>query len=341
MTDNVLTPDGVAEERRVALDSKKNTLEEVRVELFEASRDVIGSYRRYSCAKNKVSEKRSARNLSRLSKAEAELGTRIDSYNDSRSKMQDALDSVVAAYDEYLVSINVTGGPAATKKSARSMNACVRKVEKYIEKADDSVACILSHYTLCIRDNEGGENDAWTQKTPPVGENSASSVSFVHTNEVAVSPVSIDIGPTVERAVERAISELSDSLEKRIAETVSAVEIPAPESKDTAVIVAASERLAAAAEAMAGVIGELDRMIGDVGMLVEKCRSVAEVQQCTAATVTEIEKSQRLVSEEQAQLIRAQATLEASLKETIKVQKSLLKSNSKCIEKLDRQTKKK
>jgi DNA repair ATPase RecN len=164
--------------------------------------------------------------------------------------------------------------------------------------------------------------------------------NYVHSNEVEISPVSIDIGPTVERAVERAIAELSASLDRKIAETVSAAEIPVPESKDTAVIVSAAERLATAGEAMSAMITQLNTMVDVLGELTEKCRAIAEAQSSVAAELRDIEQRQAAASEAQEKLLQAQVDVEESIKDAVKVQRSLLKSNSKCIEKLDKQIKK-
>lgn len=338
MADNVLTVE-TAESLSLAVDSEKNSLEQMRTELYGVSKDVISSYKRYARAKDKVTVKKSARNLARLSKCEVDLGATIDHYDTAREKVQDALFAVISAHDKYLAALYPEDS-ASAKKSSRATESYIKKIERFIGKTDDSVACIISHYTLCICkaddgcDAEMAQNFAYdTQKTAP-------KAALVHTNEVEISPVSIDIGPTVERAVERAIAELSASLEKRIAETVSSVEIPVPESKDAAAIVSAAERLAAAGDAISGMISELDKMLADVSALVDRCHTVCDMQRSVADALRDVEEKQRLVNEEQARLVEAQAAVDDSLKEAIKVQKSLLKSNSKCIEKLDRQTKK-
>ncbi len=338
MTDNVLTVD-TAEALRLRVDSEKNSLEEMRTELYGVAKDVINSYKRYARAKDKASAKKSTRNLARLSKREADLGASIDSYDTAREKVQDALFAVISANDKHLEALYPEDS-ASAKRASRAMESYIRKTERFIEKTDDSIACITSHYTLRISKTDNEADAPVAQNSSYGTQNSAPKASFVHTNEVEISPVSIDIGPTVERAVERAIAELSDSLEKRIAETVSAVDIPVPESKDTAVIVAAAERLSAATEAMTGMITELDKMIGEVGAIVERCRTLADMQSSVADGLSGIEEKQRLVNEAQARLIEAQTEVDVSLKEAVKIQKSLLKSNSKCIEKLDKQRKK-
>ena len=338
MADNVLTVE-TAESLSLAVDSEKNSLEQMRTELYGISKDVISSYKRYARSKDKVTVKRSARNLARLSKCEVDLGATIDHYDTAREKVQDALFAVIAAHDKYLASL-YPEDTATAKRSSRATESYIKKIERFAQKTDDSVACIISHYTLRISKADDDCDTEMTQNLAYDTPKTAPRATAVHTNEVEISPVSIDIGPTVERAVERAIAELSTSLEKRIAETVSSVEIPVPESKDTAVIVSAAERLVAAGEAMTSMMSELDKMLADVGALVERCRTISEMQRCTADELSSIEEKQRAVNEEQARLVEAQAAVGDSLKEAVKVQKSLLKSNSKCIEKLDRQTKK-
>ena len=338
MADNVLTVE-TAESLSLAVNSEKSSLEQMRTELYGVSKDVISSYKRYARSKDKAAVKSSARNLARLSKCELDLGETIDHYDIAREKIQDVLFAVISAHDKQLTAL-YSEDSARAKKSSRAMDSYIKKIERFIGKTDDSVACIISHYTLRISNADDGVDAKMTQNFAYDTPKTVPRAAAVHTNEVEISPVSIDIGPTVERAVESAIAELSASLEKRIAETVSSVEIPVPESKDTAVIVSAAERLAAAGEAMTSMMSELDKMLTDVSALVERCRTISETQCSVADVLSSIEEKQRAVNDEQARLVEAQAAVDDSLKDAVKVQKSLLKSNSKCIEKLDRQTKK-
>lgn len=372
MTEDNLMAVDTAEALRLAIDNEKNSLEEVRTELFGSSKDVISSYKRYSRARGKVGEKRSPRNLARLSRAETELGAHIDAYNVARGRVQDALGAVVSAHDKYLEALSLSDDVATAKRSARSMDSYVRKIERFIEKTDDSVACISSHYTLRIRAAEDGEDDGeLSPNSTNVAQKSVPNASFVHTNEVAVSPVSIDIGPTVERAVERAIAELSDTLEKRISETLRAVELPTPESTDTAALAGARDRLVTVSASLGELLENLDKIISDTEKMAEKCRAVVEMQRSAAREMQGIEVKQRLVNQEQAELVEAeevvlqhqkliterhaeiaeaqklsadavkqiteaQRAIDSSLKESLKSQKALLSSNSKYSERLNK-----
>ena len=136
------------------------------------------------------------------------------------------------------------------------MDSYTKRIERFIDKVNDSVACIASHYALCIRAKE-------EEKEPPVAEEIAydapktvPNTTYVHSNEVEISPVSINIGPTVERAVERAIAELSDALDKRISETLSTVELPAGNTADAAAVLDAAERVSTAAKALSEVLAD-------------------------------------------------------------------------------------
>lgn len=365
MTEDNLMAVDTAEALRLAIDNEKNSLEEVRTELFGCSKDVISSHKRYSRTRGKVSEKRSPRNLARLSRAETQLGAHIDAYNVARGRVQDALGSVVSAHDKYLEALSLSDDVATAKRSARSMDSYVRKIERFLEKTDDSVACISSHYTLRIRaaGNDGDDADLSPNSTNVV-QKSVPSPSFVHTNEVAVPPVSIDIRPTVERAVERAIAELSDALEKRISETLHTFELPTAESADTDALAEAADRLVAVSASLGEVLERLDKIVADTGKMAEKCRAVVEMQRSAAREMQGIEVKQRLVNQEQAELVEAQEVvlqhqkliaerhaeiaeaqklsadavkqiaeaqraIDSSLKESLKSQKALLLSNSK------------
>ena len=297
MTEENLTTVDTAEALRLSIDSEKNSLEEVRVELYGTSRDVISSYKRYSRARGKVGEKRSARNLARLSRAETELGAHIDSYTAARDRVSSALSSVIAAHDKYLEALALSDDTVAAKRSARSMDNYVRRIERCIEKTDDSIACISSYYELRIgADDEEDKSVALSQNSSPVVGKSAPSASFVHTNEVAVSPVSIDIGPTVERAVERAIAELSGTLEERISETVRAIELPT--LGDTSALAEATERLNSLSTSLSELIERLDGILADTEKMAERCQRIVEMQRTAAREMQGIEVKQRLVNQE-------------------------------------------
>ena len=361
----------VAEAPRLLVESEKNTLEELRVELYGASRDVISSYKRYLRAKGRVGEKRSMRNLSKLSKAEMELGMFLDGYSAAHDKILASLSTLSVANDKYISELYLSDDTSGAKKAARAMDSYVRKIERYIDKVDDSVASISTHYKISINAAEDDRDTEMSQKTTNDAPKNVPNTAYVHSNEVEVSPVSIDIGPTIERAVERAIAELSSSLEKRIATTVAEAKLPSGESCDAELLVTAAERVGCAAKALEEVLGELDKVVADVGAMVEKCRAVVDMQRSATREMQGIEVKQRLVNQEQAALIEAQEvvlqhqkllaekhaeiteaqsistdvvtkivesqkTIDASLKESIKVQKSLLASNAKYVEKLNK-----
>jgi DNA repair ATPase RecN len=340
MTNDISMPLDNVEAHLLLVQSEKNTLEELRAELYAASKDVISSYKRYSHIKGKLANKDSARIRAKLRKAEGELGACIDAYSSVQSKVRASITTLVEVHDNYLSELHLSGDVSAAKKAARAMDSYLKRIEGFVERVHESVACISSHYTLCIRARDDEFESPVAEKNTYDVQKTVPNTNYVHSNEVEIPPVSIDIGPTVERAVERAIAELSATLDRKIAETVSGAEIPVPESKDTAVIVSAAERLATAGEAMSAMITQLNTMVDVLGELTEKCRAISEAQSSVAAELSDIEQRQSAVSEAQEKLLQAQVDVEESIKDAVKVQRSLLKSNSKCIEKLDKQIKK-
>ena len=354
---------------RLLVESEKNNLEGLREEMYGTSKDVISSYKRYTRIRSKLAAKESVRTRAKLTKAEAELGMYIDAYNSSRNKVQTSLTVLIEVHDSYVSELHLSGDISAAKKAARAMDSYTKRIERFIDKVNDSVACIASHYALCIRAKE-------EEKEPPVAEEIAYDVpktvpntTYVHSNEVEISPVSINIGPTVERAVERAIAELSDALDKRISETLATVDLPTGNTADTAVVLDAAERVSTAAKALSEVLADLDTVIADVGAMVEKCRNIVEMQRGATREMQGIEVKQKLVNQEQtalieaqeivlqhqriisekhasiseaqslsadavAKIIESQTAIDSSLKDSIKAQKSLLKQ----YEKLNKQT---
>ena len=372
MTTESLLPVDNTEAVRLLVESEKNTLEGLREELYGTSRDVISSYKRYTRLKSKASEKKSVRIRARLAQAEDELGMYIDTYSLAQKKIQDSLVTLTGVHDKYVSELYLSDDISTAKKAARAMDSYVKRAERFVDKVNDSVACIASHYTLCIRARD-------EEKEIPVAEENAydmqknmPNTTYVHSNEVEISPVSINITPTVERAVERAINELSDALEKRIAETLSSVELPTGGTADTAAILDAADRLGTAAKVLSEVLCDLDKVVADVGTMVEKCRTVVEMQRSATREMQGIEVKQRLVNQEQtalieaqeivlqhqriltekhaeiadaqsltadvvAKIIESQKTIDSSLKDSIKAQKSLLSSNARYTEKLNKQ----
>ena len=277
-------------------ESEKNSLEELRTELYGASKDVQGSYKRYARAKSKMNEKSSPRNLARLSKAEQELGMFIEGYDAAYKRVQQTLSSLVKVHGNYVGELYLSGDSASAKKASRAMDSYVKKVERFIQRVADSVACISSHYELCIRASGGEKDELVSQKSAYDGEKMLPSTSYVHTNEVAVTPVSIDIGPTVERAVERAISELSDALERRIAEALNALELPTV--SDTSALSDAANRLNLLSAYAGELVERLDKLVSDTERMAERCQRIVEMQRATARELQGIEVKQRLVNQE-------------------------------------------
>lgn len=275
MEENVPVIDA-ADALRLAIDGEKSSLKGQRAELCGASRDVIRSYKKYSRAKNKAAQRKSTRNLMRLEKSQTELGMYIDGYAMAKEKMQSALDGVIKAYERYLDALCLAEDFSSAKKATRCMDFYVKRIERFIAKKDDSVACIASFYTLSIREPVGEQNAECAQKTEYGVQNSAPNSSLVHTNEVEISPVSIDIGPTVERAVERAIAEFSDVLEKRISElAVTAL-------NNSQALCEVADKIATANAALTDLLAELDKIISDVGVLNEICQTTDIQQDSTA-----------------------------------------------------------
>ena len=354
---------------RLLVESEKNNLESLREELYGTSKDVISSYKRYSRIRSKLAAKESVRTRAKLTKAEAELGMYIDAYNSSRNKVQTSLVVLIEVHDSYVSELHLSGDISAAKKAARAMDSYTKRIERFIDKVNDSVACIASHYALCIRAKEEEKEPALAEEIAYDVPKTVPNTTYVHSNEVEISPVSINIGPTVERAVERAITELSDALDKRISETLSTVELPAGNTADAAAVLDAAERVSTAAKALSEVLADLDTVIADVGAMVEKCRNIVEMQRGATREMQGIEVKQKLVNQEQtalieaqeivlqhqriisekhasiseaqslsadavAKIIESQTAIDSSLKDSIKAQKSLLKQ----YEKLNKQT---
>ena len=368
-SDNGLIIDN-AEASRLLVEGERNTLEELRAQMYGVSRDVISSYKRYSRSRSKVGAKESARALARLSKAEDELGRAISEYDVAKKRVHTSLSALMAVHGDYTGELYLSGDTTTAKRASRAMDSYTKRIERFIDKVDDSVACIVSLYTLRISVGDN-KKEAYVSKDQTYGMQNTVQSSVVHTSEVEVSPVSIDIGPTVERAVECAISELSGALEKRIVETLEATRLPVADSPDAALITDAAERIGNAAAALSTVLSDLDKVVADVGALADRCRAIVEMQRTTSREMQGIEVKQRLVNQEQTALIEAQEvvlqhqrliaekhteisgaqtamadavnsiiesqrSIDASLKESIKAQKSLLGSNAKYIERLNK-----
>ena len=302
-----------AEVLNLAIAAEKKSLDEKRAELHSASRDVIKSYKRYSRAKDKVAVKKSTRNLMRLEKSETELGMYIDGYAAAKERMQGALDAVVKAYEKYLEALCLSEDFGSAKKASRGMDSYVKRIERYINKEDNSVVCISSFYTLSMREPKGETDAERAQKSMSDVQSPTTTTSFVHTNEVEVSPVSIDISPTVERAVERAIEEFSSILDKRIAALDTATEYNAAALSELA------DKIAAVDAAISGLLANLDKAVSNTGVPSDGCPIIDVQESCTdglqdvEVEQTPVETEQTPVETEQTELIEAQqAALEQS-----------------------------
>ena len=373
-TDHISIVDAL-EGARLRVESEKNSLEELREALYAASKDVISSYRVYSRARAKVAERSSTRNLTRLAKSEEQLGTFIEIYTSAQNQVKEGLSNLTRVHDAYMASLYTAGESFGAKRAARMMDSYVRRFERFIDKVDESVACISSHYTLHINAEERRKTVERSQNLIYGLKEPESAAPAVNAREVAAPMASTDISSTVESAVERAIAELSGELEKKISETISTSKTAQTESVDPAVILDAADRIGGAAVSLGHVIAELDKVISDVGVIVDKCRTVVEMQRSVTREMQGIEVKQRLVNQDQTALIESQDTvfrnqkaisekhaqigeaqalaadavtriiesqkaIDASLKESIKVQKSLLGSNSKYIDKLNKKIEK-
>ncbi len=319
MEDNVSAGD-TAVVLRLTIDSEKNSLEERRVEFYGASKDVISSYKRYSRARDKVAQKRTTRNLMCLEKSQTELGMYIDAYTAAKARVQNALDTVIKANDKYLEALYLAEDSGGAKRASRGMDSYVKRIERFVDKTDDSIACISSFYTLHIRESGGESDESKTQNLTYGVQNSAPTATYVHTNEVEVSPVSIDIGPTVERAIERAIAEFSNALEKRISE------LAATGEHNAAALSEAADKLTTTKAALTDLLADLDKIISDVGVLTDRCRQIADMQRSSTRELQGIEVKQRLVNQEQTELAEAQ--------------ENMLERQRVLTEKLNRQTEK-
>ena len=372
MSEDNLTTVDTTEAPRLLVDSAKNDLESLSSQLHSASKDLMSAYKAYSRAKRRASAKASSRNLTRLAVAEDELGMTVNEYTVLKKQAQTSLAALVEVHGDYTGELYLSGDMSGAKKAARAMDSYTKKAELGIERIDDSVAGILSLYKLRIGTKEDKKVPQTAKDERPSGARPAPAAAIVHTSEVEVSPVSIDIGPTVERAVECAIAQLSESLEKRIAQTLETAELPVADSPDTALITEAAERIGSAAATLSGVIADIDKVVTEVGALAERCRTIVEMQRSTSREMQGIEVKQRLVNQEQTALIEAQEVvlqhqrllaenqaklneaqatsvgavnsiiesqraIDASLKVSIKAQKTLLSNNSRYVERLNGQ----
>ena len=323
----------------------------------------------YNDMKRSFENNEDDRSRSRLLAASIDLKTATDSYNRAGAYVKD----ILARYDDIYTKLLGFVGNGEARRLTSDKERMMREYDQRREDLTDSYTAIIKPEYVDEAEQKPDEQTPAEQKpdeqTPaeqkpdeqppaeqkpneqtPAEQNNRRFDTESSITRVNVAPVTLDIAPIVERAINATIARLNLGMEKKIDEYVASLSLPA---SGAALRPAESAPISQSSAALADQLAEEERNIHDrlkelctsVGQLIDqltelttvyynlssKQKELADLQRSTndmqRATLREqqgIQVNQRVIAQDQASLNEQQAIVMDKQRANVEQQKLIL-----------------
>lgn len=358
----------------------KADIKEALSEYRKVSRIVKRTGQAYLKRQKKSEKSGSDRAALRSDRAEEAYRFTRREYDSIGKRLKDCLSAIESEYTRVIDAHRARGNIKAMERAYSELDSYRDGVLSAIEKIDTATPNLLDEDDIDLDgldylDEPEYPDEPEVREEPRVTERREPPRAPAHitstVTSVTVEPVSIDVTPIVERAIESFVSRLDAGLSARLDEYVRAIELP-----DVSAHIATSvvQPAAAAVPAVSGevtalstellseeehIVEKLRTMCTSIASLLEemtalsasyhdislKCRELAELQRTvndmqrhTAREQKGVGVNQKLIADEQAEIIAAGTLVAESQKELAERQSALAALESEAVAISERNT---
>ncbi len=322
------------------------------------SRVVNDAYSAYDKARDLVSRRPGTKNEKRLSRAEESYRFARSEFERARVRINNILASVEREYSKLMDTYRARGNMKAAERAHIEHEEYRESVLSALDKSDTLKPApqpkeetpALDAPELDAQKMPARDTESPVTQTPP--QKPAAVTSTV--TSVTVAPVTIDITPIVERAIDSFIERLDIGLARRLEEytgalelprvsenTVNIVPVPATTAPDGGAVTELgaelleeeehiAEKLRTMCSSISTLLDELTSLSSAYHDISLKCRELAEIQRTlndmqrhTAREMKGVQVNQKLVADEQAELIAAETLVVESQRELIERERAV------------------
>ncbi|MBQ7362941.1 MAG: hypothetical protein IJW48_00660 [Clostridia bacterium] len=345
--------------RRGAVDAIKMYKADIKEELREykkLSRIVKSTYDAYEKTRIAVSKRSSSRSNKRNARAEESYRFARLEYDRVRGRLDTSLGFLEREYAKLMDTYRSRGNIKAAERAHKEYDEYHESVLTVMEKYASSELCLPTgsdsdflhepepkELATVSESRQEAAPEPESRQTPPIRPSAVSST----VTSVTVAPVTIDVTPIVERAIDSFIERLDVGLSRRIDEytkglslpdvtekvIVEAVPVTRPGALERGAVAELSSELLSEEE---HIISKLQGMCTSISSMLEeltalsstyhdislKCRELAELQRTvndmqrhTAREQKGVQVNQKLVADEQAEIIAAETLVVESQRE--------------------------
>ncbi len=302
---------------------------------------VATAHRAYSDAGLQNEKKPSVKNEKKLARAYESYTYATDTYKKASAKLSGTQNLIEREYGKLIELSRMQGNFKAADRTGAEYEEYRESYARQLAKNDKSEGL----YEI-VKSQEAAEAEepidvAPTAELPaPTAEPLMPKSVTPTMTSVNVAPVTIDVTPIVERAISSAIEKLNEGLSRKLDAYINNLSIPAVEAP-TAPVANANTQLDAGVlenviaeecgvvEKMKSLCESISALIVELGALSAECKTIADkqkelgelqkqindIQRHNVREQQGVQVNQRLVSEEQIELIAAQTLVAESQKE--------------------------
>ena len=314
---------------------------------------VATAHRAYSDAGLQNEKKPSVKNEKKLARAYESYTYAQDTYKQASEKLGTTQNLIEREYAKLIELSRMQGNFKAADRAGAEYEEYRESYARQLAKNDKSEGLYEIVKTQEAAEAEEPIDVAPTAELPaPTAEPLMPKSVTPTMTSVNVAPVTIDVTPIVEKAISSAIDKLSEGLNRKLDAYINNLSIPAVQIPTVAVAAAndnAKSELAAGVlenviaeecgvvEKMKSLCESISALIVELGALSAECKTIADkqkelgelqkqindIQRHNVREQQGVQVNQRLVSEEQIELIAAQTLIAESQKELAERQNSV------------------